>query len=305
MSFFRFFVFVSLGLLFSGGSFVFAAMSSTNYQIQWDSFSAGGSDVGSSDSYKIRDSLGSNGLGIGSSTSYELQSGFRPGVFDQVAAFQVFGQTSTFTTASALSDTQITVADSSSFSAGDYIALVQDIGASQVAAIGKVAAPVIVGFLTVDFFKNGGSAPTIDGTNDKVYKLSGASAALGTLSASAVTTSIIGFEASADTGNGYSISVLSDGALRFGASDVNGVSDGVVTAGSEEYGGRSSDTTLANSTFDTADTAFTTSPQEVATESNAAFQSRNFVTLKASFNSTSSTNASYAQALSFVLSGNF
>jgi len=304
MPFFRFLVSLTLFLLFSGGSLVFAAMSSTNYQIQWDSLTPGGSDTSSSASYLLRDSLGTASLGSGSSTSYQTQSGYRAGVYDQVAAFQVFGQTSTTTDASVLSGTQITVSSSASFSAGDYIALVQDVGASQVAAIGKVSSTG-VGTLTVDFFKNGGTVPTIDGTNDKVYKLSGASAALGTLSWNSVTTAIVGFEASADTGNGYTVSVFSDGGFRFGIYEINGVADGSVSAGIEEYGGRSTDATLANSTFDTADTAFSTSAQEVATESSSALESRNFVTLKASINQTSSTNGSYTQMLSFVLSGNF
>lgn len=304
MPFFRFLVYLVFCLLFSGGPLVFAAMSSTNYQIQWDSFSAGGSDVGSSASYILRDSFGSAGLGSGSSASYQTQSGYRAGVYDQVVAFQVFGQTSTSTSASAVSSTQISVADSSSFSANDYIALVQDVGASQVVAIGKISSTG-VGTLTVDFFKNNGTAPTIDGTNDTVYKLSGASSSLGALSWNSVTTAVVGFEASADTGNGYTVSVFSDGGFRYGVYEINGVTDGSVTAGFEEYGGRSSDTSLTNSTFDTADTAFSTSAQEAATESAAALESRNFVTLKASINQSSSTNGSYAQSLSFVLSGNF
>lgn len=304
MPFFRFFVLSCFGLLFSGGSLVFAAMSSTNYQIQWDSFSSGSSDTSSSTSYKLRDSLGSGDLGNNTSTSYQIDSGYRAGIYDQVVALQVFGQSSTSTSATSLSGTQISVSSTSSFSAGDYIALVQDEGVSQVAAVGKISS-IGVGTLTVDFFKNGGTAPTIDGTNDKVYKLSGTAVALGTLSWESVTTSIVGFEVSADTGNGYTVSVLSDGALRYGVYDINDVTDGSVTAGAEEYGGRSTDTTLANSTFDTVDTAFSTTAQEVATESAAAFDNRNFVTLKASMNHSSSTNGSYSQALSFVLSGNF
>ena len=114
----------------------------------------------------------------------------------------------------------------------------------------------------------------------------------------------MGFEVTAETDNGYVVQVFDDGNLRDGANDIDDVADGTVTAGAEEYGGRSSDTSLADSTFDSADTGFTTSFTNVATESSASFASRNFVTIKAAMSSASS-NGSYAHTLSFIASGNF
>ena len=126
----------------------------------------------------------------------------------------------------------------------------------------------------------------------------------GDVSDSEVVQSIIGWEVSIDMDGGYAVSVVDDGNLRSGSNDIDDVTDGSVTAGSEEYGGRSSDTTLSGSTFDTEDTAFTTTYQQVGTESDAVFTSRNYLTLKAA-RSGSSASGSYSHTLSLIASGNY
>ncbi len=282
-----------------------AAMSSTNYRIDWDTISTGGSDTSSSATYGLRDTIGNTGIGGSTSTTYDLRAGYRQGVYDQVVSFEVFGQTSTSTTASSLSSTTITVASTAGFSVGDFIALIQDKGASQISAVGQITS-IGGSTITVDELKNGGTAPAIDGTNDFVYRLSGASVAMGEFTTSAVATAVIGFNATVDNQNGYVVQVFDDGNLRFGGLDVNDVSDGAVTAGSEEYGGRSSDTSLSNSTFDTQDTGFTTTPQDLADESQGGFERRNFLTLKGSKTSVEPAGeGTYSHTLSFILSGNF
>jgi hypothetical protein len=77
-----------------------------------------------------------------------------------------------------------------------------------------------------------------------------------------------------------------------------------VTAGSSEYGGRSSDATLASSTFDTQDTAFTTDPALVASVDAHPFLSIGFVTLKASV-SGSQAGGSYSQTLTAIFVGEY
>lgn len=280
-----------------------AAMASTNYEIRWDTLSTGGSDTSASASYLLRDTVETTVAGSAASSSYQLLQGYRAGIDDQLITFEVLAQdTTSRRAATALSGLTVT-ASTSGISVNDLIVVVQDIGSSQVAAIGRVAS-IGSGTLTVDAWKNGGTQPAIDGTNDYVYPLTATSIALGELSTSSVVTGIIAFEVTAANDNGYVVQLVEDANPRSGSADIDDVADGSVTAGSEEYGARASDTSIANSTFDTVDTAITTSFQDVATESLASFESRNFVTLKAAINN-STASASYAQTLSFIASGNF
>lgn len=283
--------------------FAQAAMSSTNFEIRWDTISTGGSDTASSASYSLRDTAESTVAGSGSSSSYQLAQGYRSGVDDQIITFEVLTQTTASArAATALSGTTVT-ASTSGISVDSLIAVVQDVGASQVAAIGRVAS-LGAGTITVDVWKNGGTTPTVDGTNDYVYPITSTSVGFGELSASSVSTAIVAFEVNAANDNGYTVQVLDDGNLRATGYDINDVSDGSVTAGSEEYGARSSDITLSSSTFDTADAALSTTFQDVATESLASFESRNFLTLKAAMSS-SSGSVAYSQILSLIVSANY
>lgn len=282
-----------------------AAMTSTNFEIRWDTLSTGGSDTASSSSYLLRDTAESTVAGIGTSTSYQLQQGYRVGVDDQILTFEVLTQnTSGGHPATALSGLVVT-ASTSGISVDSLIAVIQDAGVSQVTAIGRVVS-LGSGTITVDAWKNGGTQPTIDGTNDYMYPLTSAAVAFNDLSSSAVITSIVAFEVNSANDNGYVVQIFDDGNLRSGAADIDDVSggDGIINAGSEEYGARSSDTSISTNTFDTADTAITTTPTDVATEGSAIFESRNFVTLKAAISS-STTSGSYAHTLSLIASGNF
>lgn len=63
--------------IFSITSFTFAEMSSPSYQIDWDTISTGGSDSGTSSSYKIKDTVGNSGAGVSTSASYSEQAGYR------------------------------------------------------------------------------------------------------------------------------------------------------------------------------------------------------------------------------------
>lgn len=283
--------------------FVEAAMTSTNFEIRWDTVSTGGSDTASSASYLLRDTAESTVAGIGSSSSYQLRQGYRVGVDDQILTFEVVSQnTAGGHPATALSGLTVTAA-TTGISVNSLIAVIQDAGASQVTAIGRVAS-LGSGTITVDAWKNAGTQPTIDGANDYMYPLTSASVSFNDLSTTAVVASIVAFEVSSANDNGYVVQVFDDGNLRSGAADIDDVSDGTVSASSEEYGGRSSDTSISTSIFDTADSAITTTSTDVATESAAIFSSRNFVTLKAAISS-STTIGSYAHTISFIASGNF
>ncbi len=284
-------------------NFVHAEMSSTNYKIRWDSFSTGGSDTSSSASYIVRDSITATATGSGSSSSYQLQDGYASAIDDQIISFSLKIQdVSDERTATALASTTVTT-DTTGVSVDDYILIVQDKGASQVSAIGKVSS-IGAGTLTVDSLTTSGSTPTIDGTNDYVYQLDGSAITYPTLSDSYVRTAVIGFEVSSRVDNGYVVQVLEDGNMRNDSDDIDDVSDGTVTAGSEEYGARSSDSSLSNSTFDTEDAAITTSFKEVASTTSMSYESRNFITLKAAI-ATETQAGSYSHIISLIASGNY
>jgi hypothetical protein len=289
--------------VFSYTHLAYAEMTSSDYIVRWDSINSGGSDTATSSTFQLRDSLGDVAPGGSTSTSFQTNAGYRAGVNDQVITFQVLGQNNaTSRAATALSGQTITTS-TTGLSVGNFVALIQDRGAAQVSAVGKIIS-IGAGTITLDELKDGGTAPVIDGTNDFVVVLSSTSAALGALSSSSVTTSIIGMDVTAEVDGGYTVQVADDGDLRSGANVIANVSDGSVTAGSEEYGGRSSDTSIAASTFDTQDTAFSTSFQDIADRSGPSFASRDFLTLKASISPTT-VNGSYAQTLSIIVSGNY
>jgi hypothetical protein len=286
-----------------GVSAVQAEMSSSNYKIRWDSMTNGGGDDRTSTNYQLRDSTGNQGAGENTSTNYGTGSGYRAGVFDQVITYEVAAQNNgSSVSASNLSGTTVSVSDTTGFSTGDLVAIVQDEGSSQISGVGKVISKT-ASDLTLDQIQTDGTL-SLDGSNDFVYALDNLSLSLGTLNDSSVTTSLIGFNVSADVDNGYSVQMMEDGDLRDGANSIDDVADGSVTAGSEEYGASASDNTLASSTFDTQDTAITQSFQEVATEGDNSFESRHFVTLKAAIDS-STPDGSYGQTLTVIVSGNY
>jgi len=280
----------------------YAQMTSTNYQILWDSVNSGGLDVSSSASYQLYDTIGQGAQGRSLSTTYTQDAGYRSGIYDQILSLNIFGQSdASLRTTTALSSLTITT-DPTGLSVGDYVVVIQDRGASQVSGIGKIAS-VGGSTITLDRLSTNGTTPVIDGTNDYLYKLSGMTISLGTITTSIVQTAVIGFNATADLPSGYTVQVKEDGELRSGLYNIDDVSDGTVSATSEEYGARSSDSSLT-SMFDTQDSAITSAYQEIVSSSSRKFDDRNFLTLKAGASS-SSQNGSYSQTLSIILSGNF
>jgi hypothetical protein len=278
-------------------------MSSSNYQIQWDSIGQGGENTSTSASYRVRDTFG-NIQGVSSSASFRQDAGFRGGVYDPTVSFAVFSQdTSSQVAATLLAGSVVTVTSVVGFSIGDYIAIIQNQGASQISAIGRVT--VVAGStLTVDELKDGGVAPVIDGSGDFVYKLSGSSLPFNTFSTSVVNTGIVGWDAAADVSSGYKVYVFEDQNLISGADTIPDISDGAVTAGVNEYGARSSDPSLVSSTFDTQDAPITGSLQEIASRTDNSLKARDFLTLKVGIDATQ-PNGTYTQTLTFVFVGNY
>ena len=282
-----------------------AAMSSTNYQIRFDSVGVGGSETSSSSTYKVRDSLEFI-QGSASSSSYRVDQGYRGGVYDPVVHFNVISQNiASQVAATAITSTSVTVTVTTGYATGDYIVVIANEGLTQVAAMGRITS-VAGSIINVDFFRYSASIPTIDGSNDYVYELTGSSVPLSSLSPTTVSMGIIGWEVAADVPTGYSVYVMEnqDFLLSGGSNFINDVEDGAVTAEQEEYGGMSSDTSLSASTFDTVDTAFTPNLQQVASRSQSTLKARDFLTLKAAA-AVTTINGAYSHTLTVVFVGNY
>jgi len=286
---------------------VLAEMSSTNYQIHWDEISSGGGDS-SSTSYNLRDSVSDSSSNEASSSSYSISQGFRAGIYDPVVDYVPYVQDRSTQVAamgykSVVLGGEITVTTTLGFSVGDYILVVQDEGENQVTTMVQISDiyGVILGFPT----PSAGPVPTIDGINDYVYRM-GTSTPInfGTLLSTSVVTHTIGWTVTADVEDGYSVYVFSDGDLRSDSDSIPGVSDGSVSTGSSEYGGRSSDSSLLTSTFDTQDTAFSSTPLLVASNSAHPFVIPGFVTLKVGISS-SQTGGNYGQVLTVIFVGEY
>lgn len=296
------FTFAIVGF-FLCAQFAQAEMTSTNYKIRWDAVSTGGSDTSTSASYQLRDSVDGSAADNMQSSNYQLDSGYRAGIYDQIITFDVQAQdVSSVRGATAVSGTTVTASESG-LAVGDMVALVQDLGLSQVVAVGRVAS-LGSGSFTVDFWTDNGTAPTIDGTNDWIYKMSGTSMSLTGISESSAVTAIVAMEVSIENDDGYVIQVFEDGNLRDGVNDIDDVADGAVSTGSEEYGARSSDTSVSGSTFDTADTAITSSFQDIVTKSSASYEDRSFLIFKSGVDG-STAYGTYAHTVSFIASGNY
>lgn len=290
------------------GVFVYAGvshaqMTSPDFQIRWDSISAGGSDTSSSASYQLRDTVDQSAATRSASATYGLDSGYRTGIFDEIITFDMLVQSSGTSRAASDFAGSIISASSVGIFVNDYVVLVQNRGTSQVTGIGKVTA-VGAGSITVDYLATAGVDPVIDGTNDYVYRMTGSTIAFGDLDSATVQTSVIAFEVTAENSSGYVVQVIENTDLSDGAEVIADVADGAVTAGSEEYGARSSDSTITTTTFDTQDTAITAAAQSIATSSSASFNQRTFITMKVGI-SALTEEGNYGHVLTFIASGNF
>jgi hypothetical protein len=298
---------VSIIVIFGFHFQVFADMSSTNYQIQWDSMSAGGDEESVSGSYKLRDTIGEISAKDSSSTSFLVNYGYRSGIYDRTADFYVYLMDRASQVATtAIAGQIVSVTSVSGFTSGNMIVVIQNEGGSQVEAIGKITSiDPVLNTLTIDSWDVGASGiPTIDGVNDYVYELDSSSVSLGTLSSSTISTSIIAMEVSAEIDDGYSVYLYEDHEMTNGTDTIPDVSDGSVSASSSEYGARSSDQTLTLSTFDSQDTGITSDFQQVASGSSAVFERRNYLTLKSSI-SGSETDGTYSQTLTLLYVGDY
>jgi len=221
---------------------VSAAMTSTNYQIPFDSLNSGGTDFSSSTNYNMNDTLGEQATGYGTSTNYMLNAGYRQTDEAVTLSLNVGAQensTQTAYTALTLSTPKtVTVASVANFATGSHVVVEENKGLTQKIVVGEITG-ITGNVITVD--KWDGDTATISpspaGSNNYVYRSDGTAAQLGTLIPLLGSTSEAQTEISTNASTGYTLQVYSDGYLKSGANHIHDVSDGSVSGDSEEYGG--------------------------------------------------------------------
>ncbi len=260
------------------------AMSSSNYQIKWDSINAGGNDNSSSANYRLRDTLGQFGPGYGSSASYGLDSGYRQRDEERRLTFTVRAQdnsTRVSYTAFDAANFTVTVSSAAAYSVGDYIAVVEDAGPAQDVAVGKISE---INALVITVDKWSGDQATIAagpaGGNDYVYNLNANTMNLGTLTSQNVSVAVAMTEIDTNAEDGYNVVILEKHGLQLGDGPqvINDVVDNTVTAGDEEYGIE----TTGDNAQGANDWGITTSAQQTANSNAFADKERVAIIYKAS-----------------------
>lgn len=294
------------------GCFLFAfsalAMTSTNFNVSWDSINSGGTDDGTSTNYLLRDTLGEQGSGFSSSSNYALSAGYRTGdKSDNFITFDISGYDnaskvaySTFST----STNSVTVASVASYGVDDYIVVIENLGFSEMVSIGKITG--INGFvMTVDVWD--GSTSTMSaipvGGNDFVYKLSTNTVAFGTLSQSIENTASSMTRVRSNAANGYTVYVNDDGHLRIDATNfIDDVADNSVTLGQEEYGWKVFGSRATSTVLDYPFSTSTRAIQEAATGTSA--EERVVMVYKVSITS-GTVGGTYGHTVYFTATANY
>ncbi|EKD33194.1 MAG: hypothetical protein ACD_76C00071G0003 [uncultured bacterium] len=289
---------------------ILASMSGTNYQIQWDAFSTGGSDgatcVGCD--YVLYDTAGGSGDGRSDGSTYGLRAGYeQPGTDTAVINTELFTQdnaTEVAYTSFSNALKQVEVADASGISIGNLIGVVENAGAGQLTAYGEVISKS-VNLLTVDKWSgdNASMSGTPAGSNDFTYVLSStADVVLGFASATMVNTSVSVLQTSTNELSGYTCTINENHNLQNSyGSDLNDVSDGAVSTGIEEYGiEKNGDDVVGSGT----DTAILVTDEEVSSASSQANSSRTGITYKASIFEWLTSAGTYDQTLTYTCNTN-
>jgi len=281
-------------------------MTSVNYYVLWDSINSGGEDSSSSTNYQLRDTIGEQATGVSSSTNYTVGAGYRQGVAEPtVLSFNIGTQEDATQSAwSSFSNAgkTVTVVSVASYSLGNFIAVVENEGLSEVVAFGKIT-DITGSTITVDDWE--GSPASISaspaGGDDYVYRMEGSSVAFGTLTPADGKTSLTHSSIISNAQNGYTMYVNTDGSLRTATSVIGAVTDGTVTVGSEEYGGQVFGTT-ATSTG--SDFGLSTSTRAIQQSTTFANDDRIVLVYKISVGSFTGAG-SYSQEVYYTVTANF
>lgn len=289
-----------------------AAMSSSNYQVPWDSFVSGGLEQGSSAQYRLQDTIGGGFDGSDmSSAAYSARAGYRAGderplSFD-IAVAPVGGISALYSTVSvsAKTVTLISEADAGSFSAGDKIAVVENRGLSQLVLVGKVVS-ISGAVITVDRFDGdtGTVSSPVSAGSGHVLLLSGSTLSFGSVSAATASVATGWISVTSDVRSGYTVYAVANGRpSTTSGNDIDPVTDGAVTLGAEEYGIEY----IGSRAATTGDVACTTTLLAVQSSTNVSGipADRVAFSYKLSINAAQTQAGTYSQAVSFTLTPNY
>lgn len=284
------------------------SMSSSNFQINWDSVNTGGDDFSSSASYQLNDSMGQIADGTSTGVLYSLKAGYRAAEASPEALGLTLRaqETATQVTYSAFSriGKTVTVSSAGYLSVGDYVAVVENAGFSQHVAIGRVTG-IATNIVTVDGWDGDqySISASSSGGDDYVYRLGGTAIAFGSLTAGAQNTATAAVSVSSTAMNGYSVYIQGDGFLRSGLNTVASVTDGAVSIGSEEYGMSVTGTRAFGAGVDTAVTSSQRIVEQSSTTSSAVGDRVGMV-FKLSTTAVT-TPGTYGQAIFYTLTANY
>ena len=300
--------FVSLILAFALFTNAAFAMSSTNFLINWDNINSGGNELGTSTNFSVYDTLGDNASGTSTSATYTLSAGYRASEQADQLSLDVRSEDSATQVAYSAFDNAggtVTVTNATGFAAGDYIAVVEDVGFSELVAVGKVSS--IAGtILSVDGFDgNGGTMSAVSaGGNDFVYRLTLNAVAFGSVSASAENVSVTVSSVFSTVTNGYSVYIQANQELQNAAADImTSVTDGGVSLASEEYGSENVGSFAVSAN---TDLGVTTTQRVVQTSGTYTGGVPDRIAMLYKLAVTASTNAgTYTQTVLYTLTANY
>ena len=299
--------FLVILVLFFLGTNVFA-MSSTNYLIPWDNLNQGGNDIGSSTNFSIHDTIGGSAAGTSTGTNYKIASGYRVPEGANTLSYLVKTTNTSGVTYSAFTNGisgTVVVSSASGYAVGNLIAVVENLGFSELVAIGKITSISGTTF-TVDRFEGDGGVMSAvpAGGDDYVYLLDANSFSFGTVSAGTENTSVVGTSVSTNISTGYSVYIQANQNLQnASAQEITGVTDGTVSTGSEEYGAEVTGTTAYNAG---TDIGVTTTQRVIQTSAAASGTNSDKVGMIYKLSITGSTNAgTYTQTVYYTLTANY
>lgn len=288
-------------------STVQAAMTSTNFEVRFDSINSGGTDNSTSSNYRLRDTLGEQGTGVSTSTNYSLSAGYRQSDdYQPTLSLNVSAQennTQVPYTALSTSTKTVTVSLASAFSTGTFIAVVENLGLHQKTIIGKIES-IIGNDLTVD--KWDGQVDQISitplGEDDYVYRMEAQNGVFGRLEPNVSKTTISRTNVTTNSETGYTVYMQSDGFLRGSTTThIIDVSDDEVSLDAEEYGAR---VFGSNATSTGKDFAVTTTLREIQTSTTTATNDRVAIVYKINIMPYTPA-ANYHQKVRYLLTANF
>jgi len=292
-------------LLFPFGAL---AMTSTNFQILWDSVNSGGEDTSSSTNFRLRDTVGEHGTGIGSSSNYQLSAGYRVGDEQDAAISLTLGTQENGSkiawTAFSNAGKTVTLATSTGYAVGNFIGVIENSGAAQLIAVGKIT-DITGSVVTVDSWSGepASLSASPSGGNDFAYRANNSYAILGTQSFNVVNTSFTVVNVLSNVISGYTVTVQAEDDFKYSTGTIiSPVTDGAVTAGSEEYGGEFVGTTATSTGSDFAFSSSTT--RDV--QKSATFGDNDRIGVQYKLSISAATPAgNYQQRLYYRLTPNF